>query len=575
MVLAVVSGTVLSHGTEIHVDAGNVVNASSPLIYGACIEDVNHEIYGGLYGQRLYGESFEEPAPPIRLAGWTTCGGDWLPAASSISTTANSGAKIVREQPPFLDGTLEFDIRFTGTTSSSNNAGALVRVRNPGTGADAFDGYEISLASNGTSILLGRHQQDWKLLKSAAVAVDSSQWQHLSVVLAGARIQVFLNAASSPAIDCVDAVGLPAGTLGLRTWGANAQFQNLKTSIGGHAEMHLFDGAPAANVSGQWDPVQTGGAQVKFSIDSSQSYNSGRSQCVEFVSGKGTAGVANQGLNRWGVAVKKGTTYVGRVYLRATGLHGEVTVSLQSLDGAKVYASQALSGVTGAWAKFPYTLVSNADDGLARFVISINSPGTLWIDQAVLMEPPTGRFQGLPVREDIANAMVAGKLSFLRYGGTAVNAPEYRWKKMTGDPDRRAQYQGHWHPYTSNGFGMIEFVAFCERAGIQAAFAINVEETPQDMADMIEYLNGDATSPCGSARAADGHPKPYGVKYIEIGNEEVIWGDVAADYDHYVQRFKLLAAAMRQKDPNLIFINAAWWRGNNTNCERVFKALNG
>ena len=95
------------------------------------------------------------------------------------------------------------------------------------------------------------------------------------------------------------------------------------------------------------------------------------------------------------------------------------------------------------------------------------------------------------------------------------------------------------------------------------------------MADLMDYLNGAPDSEWGKKRVADGHPAPYRLKYIELGNEEVIWGDIAADYYHYIERFKLLATAMKQVDPNLVFINAAWWRGNNPNCERVFKALEG
>ena len=127
--------------------------------------------------------------------------------------------------------------------------------------------------------------------------------------------------------------------------------------------------------------------------------------------------------------------------------------------------------------------------------------------------------------------LVDEELGVLRYGGSMVNAPEYRWKKMIGDRDRRPQYKGWWYPYSTNGFGIEDFVQFCRAAGFESVFAINDEETPEDAADLVEYLNGPATSEWGKRRAANGHPDPYGVRYIEIGNEEKTDA-------HYIERFQ-------------------------------------
>jgi alpha-L-arabinofuranosidase len=171
--------------------------------------------------------------------------------------------------------------------------------------------------------------------------------------------------------------------------------------------------------------------------------------------------------------------------------------------------------------------------------------------------------------------MVAEGLTFLRYGGTMVNAPEYRFKKMIGDPDTRPPYRGHWYPYSTNGFGIEDFLKFCEAAGFEAAFAINIEETAADAADMIEYLNGDVSTVWGAKRAENGHPAPYNLKYIEIGNEEVINNDDAAGYRHYIERFLDLYNAMIAKDSGLQFINSAWWRPESPNMQTVFTALNG
>jgi alpha-L-arabinofuranosidase len=92
---------------------------------------------------------------------------------------------------------------------------------------------------------------------------------------------------------------------------------------------------------------------------------------------------------------------------------------------------------------------------------------------------------------------------------------------------------------------------------------------------MVRYLNGDTTTRQGKQRAENGHSRSYHVKYIEIGNEEVIGADDIAQYEHYTERFLLLYRAIHQADPSVRLINAAWWRPDSPNMERVFKALDG
>jgi len=99
---------------------------------------------------------------------------------------------------------------------------------------------------------------------------------------------------------------------------------------------------------------------------------------VEFVSGTGTVGIANAGLNRWGIAMRKGQTFEGRLYLRGSG---DVVVALQSADGTKEYASQRITGIGAAWKKFPFELTAAAADGDARFALYLDRPGRVQADQ--------------------------------------------------------------------------------------------------------------------------------------------------------------------------------------------------
>jgi alpha-L-arabinofuranosidase len=559
----------------ISVSAKHALNTVSPLMYGSCIEDVNHEIYGGLYDQKIFGESFEEPPAAQHVNGWTTFGGDWQVSDGICNVHAENGAKLVRDTPEFGDAAVDVDVRFANT--SGDNAGLVLRVHDPGVGADNFDGYELSLSQQGQAIL-GKHLHDWHPISSVPLLVPANQWIHMHVVLTGARIQLFVDGADKAVIDYTDPDHpLMLGQVALRTWNSDVSFRNFHIAAGQTAYDSQF---PAAgdrpdSVSNCWDPIATGAAQASFQQDPNQPFNGKFSQMIRHGNGAGIVGIANSGLGRWGIAVEKGHVYDGRVYLRALDLQGPVTVALQSADGAQTYATQSFPQVTADWLKYPFALRSKTTDPNARFALWIDRPGAVWVDQAVLMDSPQDRFHGLPVRKDIADAMAAEGLTMLRYGGTMVNAPEYRWKNMVGDPDKRPPYRGHWYPFSTNGFGILDFLNFCGAAGLRPAFAINIEESDQDAADLADYLTGSASTVWGRKRADDGHPAPYDVQYVEIGNEEVIGDDNAADYAHYAGRFKAIAAAMHGRAPNLKLVCAAWWRPDSANVKSVFDAIDG
>ena len=563
--------------SSIRVDASRVVNRITPWMTGTCIEDVNHEIYGGLYAQLIFGESFEEPPTGSALAGWSAYGGEWRVQDAALHVEADAGAKMVRAAPQMQNGSVECDVRFADR--DGGNAGLILRVGEPRVGADAWTGYEISLSARDNNVILGRHRNDWHLLRAVPLPVEPGQWHHLRVELSGPTLRIFVNHAPQPNIEYTDdANAISAGRVGLRTWNSRAAYRNLhiRTPQSDVRDALTVEasGASASHVSGMWDAFQTGNPIAHYAWDSEQPYNTDHAQRLEHAGGTGTVGVANRGLNRWGIALQSGQRYAGRLYLRQKEYSGRVTVALQSADGARKYAQQRLAPVGSEWTRRDFTLRSDTKDPNARFAVWIDQPGTVWLDQVTLL--PTGKslFHGLPFRADIGNKLVSQGISFMRYGGSMVNAPTYRWKQMIGDRDKRPQTQGTWYPHSTNGFGIEEFLQFCEAAHIEPAVAINSDETPQDMADMVEYLNGSAESAWGRQRAQNGHPKPYRLRYIEIGNEEAIDGNKAW-YARYLERFKILYAAMHARDPDLQFVIAAWWRPDEPLCKQIAQELSG
>jgi alpha-L-arabinofuranosidase len=557
--------------SSVKVDAAKVVNRITPWMYGSCIEDVNHEVYGGLYAQMIFGESFEEPPKSPPVLGWSTFGGSWGVSEGALRVKPDFGAKAVHNSATIADGAVSCALRFESDTTG--NGGLIVRVQDPRVGADDWIGYEVALYPGQDRLMLGRHRNNFQMLKSVPVPVEPGKWHKLRVELEGPTLRILVDDAKEPAILFDDAdASIREGKVGVRTWGSDVAFRDVVVErIEGTTPLKVEPDPKAdaeRGLSVMWDAVRNGDGVPRFTLDADRPFNTARSQRIERTSGTGSVGIANRGLNRWGLTVREGHTYAGRVHLRQEGYGGPVTVALQSADGSRTYAAERLAGIASDWTKVDFALVAKATDTNARFVLTIDGPGKVWVDQAYLSGTGDELFKGLPFRGDIARGLQAEGLTLLRYGGCMVNAPGYRWKEMVGDRDRRPQYKGWWYPCTSNGFGIENFLQFCRAAGFEPVVAIHLEESPQDIADLVDYLNGPATTEWGRRRAENGHPEPYGLRFLQIGNEE-------KTDPHYIERFKLLHDAIRPRDAKIELIIAAWWEPDNPISKRIVQELNG
>ena len=254
----------------------------------------------------------------------------------------------------------------------------------------------------------------------------------------------------------------------------------------------------------------------------------------------------NQGLNRWGVSLIAGKTYEGYVWVR-TQQPTTLFAALESRDGSQIYGETSLDVASNHWQRLDFALTSSTSDKAARFALKLRQLGSVTLGHAFLQPGEWGRFKGLPVRRDVAEALIGQGITVLRYGGSMVNHSDYRWKKMIGPRDRRPPYSGTWYRYSSNGWGILDFMEFCEAAGFEYIPAFNMGETPQDMSDFVEYTKGPADSAWGRRRAADGHPQPYRIHYLQLGNEERV-------DEQYAARFETLASAIWAKGPDIILV---------------------
>jgi alpha-L-arabinofuranosidase len=328
-----------------------------------------------------------------------------------------------------------------------------------------------------------------------------------------------------------------------------------------------------------WTLITQGDAIGAMSVDTAHPLNDAirNSLRLSMSSGAGSVGAGNSGF--WGLSLQSGATYRLSFYAKSAGnFSGPVNARLQSADGKKIYAQVSLNGLDTAWRHFSASLVPDDTDVNARLVVSISNPGTIWLDVVSLFPQATfhGRVNGL--RPDLARKVAELDPSFLRFpGGNFIEsyhvANAVRWKTTIGDVTARpGHFNDSWGYWSTDGLGAFEFFQFCEDVGMEPLYGINAglmlnyageskntvplaELKPwiQDALDLIQYANGDTNTTWGARRAAAGHPAPFNLKYLEIGNEN---GGPLFD-----ERYSQFYDAIKSNYPSIHLIAPGNWAG--------------
>jgi alpha-L-arabinofuranosidase len=318
-----------------------------------------------------------------------------------------------------------------------------------------------------------------------------------------------------------------------------------------------------------WRLIKEGMVDAEMSVDSLYSMSEKNPHYLKLkilLALDGYLGVANSGY--WGIPVTKGAAYSFSMNVMALdGINRTLKVVLESPE-EKVLASSDINGVTSEWKQFTSTMVAEENCPAARLVIRITEPGQLFFDLVSLFPKETFKSRPNGLRSDLAGMLSNLKPSFVRFpGGCWVEGDylgtSYRWKQTIGEVgDRRYQYN-LWQYFSTNGLGYHEYLQLCEDLHAEPLFVINCgmshhENVPiyqmkpwvQDALDAIEYANGSADSRWGSMRAKNGHPAPFNLKYMEIGNEN---GGPA-----YAERYALFYDAVKAKYPQMHLIVNVW-----------------
>ena len=299
-------------------------------------------------------------------------------------------------------------------------------------------------------------------------------------------------------------------------------------------------------------------------------------------------GIRNDGFD--GIAVKAGAKYDFSVFLRnADAKSKEVRIVLveekreegQRHTTSTVLAEDTITTDGNGWKKYQVTLTATADCEKANLQLLCLTTGVLDVDMVSLM--PEDTYKGHGLRRDMVEALEGLQPKFMRFpGGCIVHGggdgfwDTYRWKTTIGPKEERRGLKNCWGYHQSMGLGYFEYFQLCEDLGMeplpilpcgvscqganggwgmrnQAQDVVPMEEMDewvQDALDLIEWANGDASTTWGKKRAEAGHPKPFNLKYLGIGNEERISPE-------FEERFKYMYKKVLEKYPDIIIVGTA------------------
>lgn len=327
------------------------------------------------------------------------------------------------------------------------------------------------------------------------------------------------------------------------------------------------------------------GANISLTTEGMLNEKQGHALRMETITAGG--GVSNEGY--WGINAVAGTRYKLSFWVAPLQLPrgGETLVaSLKSKDGTVLgqtsFTLQASSKgrktvpnrgrEEGLWRKIEGTIIAEASDPQAVFHLQMEKPGTVLLD-VVSLFPPTFKGRENGCRIDLAEKLEAIHPAFMRFpGGCYVEGskkPEnaYHWERTVGPIERRPGHMNaNWGYPTTDGLGFHEFLQLCEDLGAKPLYVVNVgiwhggctplnELQPwiDECLGALEYANGPVTSHYGKMRAENGHPEPFNIAYIEIGNENYNYRmeDNREQSDHYPERYRMFYDAIKARFPEV------------------------
>jgi alpha-L-arabinofuranosidase len=309
------------------------------------------------------------------------------------------------------------------------------------------------------------------------------------------------------------------------------------------------------------------------------------------------AGLINAGYNS-GINVERGERYDFSVWARTDQAAGTpLEVSLTDPAGRELASKLQLRVRGDGWTKYTGTLRARESSTTGRLLVTGGGTGTLRLDEVSLF--PRDTFKGRPngLRKDLAEKIAALEPGFVRFpGGCLVNTGShygydassnwerrrsYQWKDTIGPVEQRATNANFWGYNQSYGLGYYEYFQFSEDIGAMPLPVVpalvtgcgenRATDDPallqrhiQDTLDLIEFANGPVDSTWGRKRAEMGHPKPFNLTHIGVGNEENL-------ADAFFERFRQFRAAIEAEYPDITVISNSGPDDTGANFDRLWQ----
>ena len=497
---------------QITVHADKTLFTLSDMMIGANMEDLHYQMVGGFDSQLIHGESFFEPSPTQLaaksglIAGFDNCGG---------SVTFENGELVLGKGTRLTSTSPAVEAGVEIKTTEGAGLAICVSPNNSDNKWEWYSGYTAEVTSN--RLVLTKAVCANKHVEVAHAQIAATNWLALRIRMDGGTVRVSINGKETIAYR--DEHPLPPAQWAIIARGSS-RFR------GAFAPNPLLK-TPGDAISLRWAKVQTGTATGNFALPTEGAwFSNSPSQTITFTGGDGEWGIDNAGLKRWGINLVAGKPYEGFLRVKAPQ-PTEFWASLRTAGGT-VVAEQKLE-VNGNYERLAFTLTPSASDKNGRFAITLRKPGSVTIGYAFLQPGEWGRFKGLPVQKDLAEALLAQGIRVLRFNGGMIEVPGYRWRNLRGPRDERQPYDGFYDRYCSSGFGPAEAVAFGKAAGLPVIPALNLAETPEDVADFV----------------ATCRPQFYQVANESRFNRQ------------YVDKFKLVAEAVWKVAPGITLITTS------------------
>lgn len=333
-----------------------------------------------------------------------------------------------------------------------------------------------------------------------------------------------------------------------------------------------------------WEYETTGYSYGRLSVETSQPVHPNNPHYlvldVERIYEKnGTVGLKNAGFG--GMVIQSGERYLFSISARRLSAQPVLLqLRLQNPQGTTL-AETSLTISSGDWTRYSATLAATAASDSAQLVVAATTEGKLALDVVSLFPEHTFRNEPNGLRADLAQALADIHPRFIRFPGGCLAHGDgignmYRWKNTIGPIEERTEQRNIWGYHQTGGLGYYEYFRFCEdigakplpvlpaavscqnsggtwRIGGTGQRALPLEDMKayvQEVLDLIEWANGPATSTWGAKRAAAGHPEPFHLEYIGIGNEDKITPE-------FSERFTMIATAIRQQHPEITIVGTA------------------